>query len=61
MVFWPLGQKNWPHEQGGHINKMFFLRLNVWRFLRGGQKSGRNNQVAVFLQNLMQNSLPQQQ
>ena len=30
-------------------------------FYEVAKKSGRNNEVAVFLQNLMQNSLPQQQ
>ena len=30
-------------------------------FCQLAKKSGRNNEVAVFLQNLMQNSLPQRQ
>ena len=30
-------------------------------FCQLAKKSGRNNKVAVFLQNLMQNSLPQRQ
>ena len=30
-------------------------------FCQVAKKSGRNNEVAVFLQNLMQNSLPQRQ
>ena len=30
-------------------------------FCEVAKQSGRNNEVAVFLQNLMQNSLPQQQ
>ena len=32
----------------GRINEGFFLRENVWRFLLGGQKNGRNNEATVL-------------
>ena len=39
----PMGQKNLVVLTG-----VFFLRENVWRFLLGGQKNGRNNEATVL-------------
>ena len=39
----PMGQKNLVV-----LTRVFFLPENVWRFLLGGQKNGRNNEATVL-------------